>query len=40
MHLQYLSTEEGTVHARMHHQTQFSRRAICNLIILSILAEV
>jgi hypothetical protein len=38
--LQYLSKEEAAVHARMRRRTQFSRRAVRNLIVLSVLAEV
>jgi endoplasmic reticulum junction formation protein lunapark len=38
--LQYLSKEEAAVHARMRGRTQFSRRAVRNLIVLSVLAEV
>ncbi|AQK72803.1 hypothetical protein ZEAMMB73_Zm00001d017296 [Zea mays] len=38
--LQYLSKEEAAVHARMRRRTQFSRRTVRNLIVLSVLAEV
>lgn len=38
--LQYLSKEEAAVHARMRRRTQFSRRAVRNLIVFSVLAEV
>ncbi|XP_052143911.1 uncharacterized protein At2g24330-like [Oryza glaberrima] len=38
--LQYLSKEEAAVHARMRRRTQFSRTAVRNLIVLSVLAEV
>ncbi|XP_062222698.1 uncharacterized protein At2g24330-like [Phragmites australis] len=38
--LQYLSKEEAAVHARMRRRTQFSRRAVRNLIVISVLAEV
>jgi hypothetical protein len=38
--LRYLSKEEAAVHARMRRRTQFSRRAVRNLIVLSVLAEV
>ncbi|KAI5022115.1 hypothetical protein ZWY2020_058845 [Hordeum vulgare] len=38
--LQYLSKEEAAVHARMHRQTQFSRRTGRNIIVLSVVAEV
>ncbi|XP_062219727.1 uncharacterized protein At2g24330-like [Phragmites australis] len=38
--LQYLSKEEAAVHARMRRRTQFSRRAVRNLIVLSVLGEV
>ncbi|XP_006647553.1 uncharacterized protein At2g24330-like [Oryza brachyantha] len=38
--LQYLSKEEAAVHARMRRRTQFSRRAVRNLIVLSVLTEV
>ncbi|RLM77982.1 uncharacterized protein C2845_PM12G21120 [Panicum miliaceum] len=38
--LQYLSKEEAAVHARMRRRMQFSRRAVRNLIVLSVLAEV
>ncbi|KAL6651058.1 hypothetical protein ACP70R_009983 [Stipagrostis hirtigluma subsp. patula] len=37
--LQYLS-EEAAVHARMRLRTQFSSRAVRNLIVLSVLGEV
>jgi hypothetical protein len=38
--LQYLSKEEASVHARMRRRTQFSRRTVRNIIVLSVLAEV
>uniref|UniRef100_A0A0D9VIL7 Lunapark zinc ribbon domain-containing protein n=1 Tax=Leersia perrieri TaxID=77586 RepID=A0A0D9VIL7_9ORYZ len=38
--LQYLSKEEAAVHARMRRRTQFSRRAVRNLVVLTVLAEV
>ncbi|XP_066318913.1 uncharacterized protein At2g24330-like [Miscanthus floridulus] len=38
--LQYLSKEEAAVHAWMRRRTQFSRRAVRNLIVLSVLFEV
>jgi hypothetical protein len=38
--LQYLSKEEASVHARMRRRTQLSRRAVRNIIVLSVLAEV
>ncbi|KQK00434.1 uncharacterized protein At2g24330 [Brachypodium distachyon] len=38
--LQYLSKEEAAVHARMRRRTQFSRRTVRNIIVLSVLAEV
>ncbi|XP_044951114.1 uncharacterized protein At2g24330-like [Hordeum vulgare subsp. vulgare] len=37
--LQYLSKEEAAVHARMRRRTQFSRRTVRNIIVLSVLAE-
>ncbi|KAE8779921.1 DExH-box ATP-dependent RNA helicase DExH9 [Hordeum vulgare] len=39
-HLQYLSKEEAAVHARMRRRTQFSRRTVHNIIVLSVVAEV
>ncbi|CAM0945149.1 unnamed protein product [Alopecurus aequalis] len=38
--LQYLSKEEAAVHARMRRRTQFSRRTVRNIIVLSVFAEV
>lgn len=38
--LQYLSKEEAAVHARMRRRTQFSRRTVRNIIVLSVIAEV
>ncbi|VAI58713.1 unnamed protein product [Triticum turgidum subsp. durum] len=37
--LQYLSKEEAAVHARMRRRTQFSRRTVRNIIVLSVIAE-
>ncbi|KAI5012893.1 hypothetical protein ZWY2020_025159 [Hordeum vulgare] len=37
--LQYLSKEEAVVHARMRRRTQFSRRIVRNIIVLSVVAE-
>ncbi|KAE8808007.1 Superkiller viralicidic activity 2-like protein 2 [Hordeum vulgare] len=39
-HLQYLSKEEVAVHARMRRRTEFSRRTVRNIIVLSVVAEV
>ncbi|KAI4981530.1 hypothetical protein ZWY2020_022022 [Hordeum vulgare] len=38
--LQYLSKEEAAVQARMRRRTQFSRRTVRNIIVLSVVAEV
>ncbi|KAK1610943.1 hypothetical protein QYE76_034616 [Lolium multiflorum] len=37
--LQYLSKEEASVQARMRRWTQFSRRTVRNIIVLSVFAE-
>ncbi|VAI46935.1 unnamed protein product [Triticum turgidum subsp. durum] len=37
--LQYLSKEEAAVHARTRRRTQFSRRTVRNIIVLSVIAE-
>ncbi|CAL9065456.1 uncharacterized protein At2g24330-like isoform X1 [Musa acuminata AAA Group] len=38
--LQYLSKEEATVHSRMKHRAQSSRRIVRDLIVLSVILEV